>query len=131
MSNPQAARRGFDGEIGEERLHVDADSFVVAVDACPVRGFASQAGAAHRGEDRGDDLVAQGEQGGDGAGGQRWDSVAAGASGLEPPAIPTCPCGPDREGAPSRLPAIERCRLCSGSEQNGMPPRQNGQQSPN
>ena len=44
-------------------MHVDADSFVVTVDACPVRGFASHAGAAHRGEDRGDDLVAEGEQG--------------------------------------------------------------------
>ena len=63
-------------------MHVDAESFVVTVDAGQVRGFASQAGAAHRGEDRGDDLVAQGEQGGDGARGQRWDSVAAGACGL-------------------------------------------------
>ncbi len=35
---------GFDGEIVEERLHIEADSFVVAVDACPVRGFVSHAG---------------------------------------------------------------------------------------
>ena len=43
-------------------MHIDAESFVVTVDACPVRGFASHAGAAHRGQDRGDDLVAQGGQ---------------------------------------------------------------------
>ena len=55
----------FDGEIIEECLHIDTDSFVVAVDAGPVRGFASHARAAQPGEDRGDDLVAEGEQGGD------------------------------------------------------------------
>jgi hypothetical protein len=40
-------------------LHIDADSFVVTVDGCPVRGFTSHARAAHRGEDWGDDLVAR------------------------------------------------------------------------
>ncbi len=50
----------------EERLHADAEGLVVAVDKCPVRGLASAAGAADAGEDRGDDLVAEGEQGGDG-----------------------------------------------------------------
>jgi hypothetical protein len=60
-------------------LHVNADSFVVAVNAGPVRGFASHPRAAHRGEDRGDDLVAQDEQGGDGARGQRPNPIAAGA----------------------------------------------------
>src|SRR6476659_6470719 len=65
VPNPQAASGCFDGEIIEERLHIDTDSFVVTVDAGPVRGFASHAGAAQPGEDRGDDLVAQGEQGGD------------------------------------------------------------------
>ena len=39
------------------------------------------AGAACAGEDGGDDLVAQGEQGGDGARGLRRDVVAAGAAG--------------------------------------------------
>ena len=61
-------------------MHIDADSFVVAVDACPVRGFASHAGAAHRGEDRADDLVAQGEQGGDRACGGCSDVLAPGAA---------------------------------------------------
>ena len=51
-------------------MHIDADSFAATVDAGPVRGFASHAGAAHRGEDWGDDLVAEGEQGGDGACGE-------------------------------------------------------------
>jgi len=51
----------------EERLHIDTDSFVVTVDAGPVHGFASHAWAAYRGEDRGDDPVGEGEQGGDGA----------------------------------------------------------------
>jgi hypothetical protein len=63
-------------------LHIDTDSFVVTVDAGPVRGFASHARAAHRGEDRGDDLVAQGEQGGDGARGRGRDVVAAGSAGF-------------------------------------------------
>ena len=63
-------------------MHIDTDSFVVAVDAGPVRGFASHPGAAHRGEDRSDDLVAQGEQGGDGARSQGWDVVAAGSAGF-------------------------------------------------
>jgi hypothetical protein len=61
----------LEAEIGEQRLHVDADSFVVTVDAGPVRGFAAHGRAAHRREDRGDDLVAQGQQGGDGARGRR------------------------------------------------------------
>jgi hypothetical protein len=63
-------------------LHIDADSFVVAVDAGPVRGFASHAWAAHRGQDWGDDLVAEGEQGGDGARSQGRDLVAAGSAGF-------------------------------------------------
>ena len=54
----------------------------MTVDAGPVRGFASHAWAAHRGEDRGDDLVAQGEQGGDGARGRGRDVVAAGSAGF-------------------------------------------------
>jgi hypothetical protein len=61
-----------DPEVVEEGLHADAEGFVVAVDDGPVRGFASAAGAADAGEDRGDDLVAEGEQGSDGA--ETWDS---------------------------------------------------------
>ena len=45
----------FDGDIVEEDLHIDADSFAVTVDTGPVRGFASHPGTAHRGQDRGDD----------------------------------------------------------------------------
>ncbi|KMV15231.1 hypothetical protein ACT16_23020 [Mycobacterium heckeshornense] len=63
-------------------MHVDADSFVVTVDAGPVRGFASHLGATDPCEDGADDLIAQGEQGGDGARGQRRDVVAAGTAGL-------------------------------------------------
>ena len=47
-----------------------------------MRGFASHVGAAHRSEDRGDDLIAQGEQGGNGSRGQRRDDVAAGSAGF-------------------------------------------------
>ncbi len=39
---------GFDGEIGEQRLHIDADSFVVTVDAGPVRVCVPSAGCAPR-----------------------------------------------------------------------------------
>jgi hypothetical protein len=63
-------------------LHVDADSFVVTVDAGPVRGFASHPWAADPGQDGGDDLVAQGEQGGDRARRGRADVVAAGSAGF-------------------------------------------------
>ena len=57
----------------EEGLHVDADLFVVAVDAVPGLGFSTHPWAADAGEDGRDDLVAEGEQGGDGARGQRWN----------------------------------------------------------
>jgi hypothetical protein len=63
VPNPQAASGVSIGEIVEEHLHIDADSLVVTVDGCPVCGFATHAGGAHPGEDRRDDLVAQGEQG--------------------------------------------------------------------
>jgi hypothetical protein len=49
---------GGDGEVGEEGLHVDAEGFVVAVDCCPVSGFAPKAGAVDAGDDGADDLVA-------------------------------------------------------------------------
>ena len=66
----------------EERLHVDADLLVVAVDAGPGDRFAPHPGAADPGEDRPDDLLAEGEQGGDGARGARVEVVAAGPSGF-------------------------------------------------
>lgn len=63
-------------------MHGDADLFVVLVDGGPVGGLAAEAGAADAGEDGGDDMLAEGEQGGDGAGGVGGDVVAAGAAGL-------------------------------------------------
>jgi hypothetical protein len=55
---------------------------VVAVDGGPDAGFAAPAGASNAGEDGGDNLVAEGEQGSDGAGGGGWDVVSARAAGL-------------------------------------------------
>ena len=66
----------------EERLHVDADLLVVAVNVGPGGRFASPAGAADAGEDRCEDLLAQGQQGGDGARGLRFQVVAAGPAGF-------------------------------------------------
>jgi hypothetical protein len=60
----------------EEGLHADAEGLVVTVDGGPVRGLASAAGAADAGDDWRDDVVAQREQGGDGAG--RVGRMAAG-----------------------------------------------------
>jgi hypothetical protein len=40
-------------EVVEEGLHVDAEGFVVAVDACPGGGSAPAAGAADSGEESG------------------------------------------------------------------------------
>jgi hypothetical protein len=83
--NPQAARGVSIARSVNSVLHVDANSFVVAVDACPVSGFASHLRAVHVGEDGGDALLAQGEQGGDGPCGQGRDDVAAGSAGLVGP----------------------------------------------
>ena len=43
----------------EENLHAGAECFVVAVDPGPVRGFASEPGAADTGQDRGELTVAR------------------------------------------------------------------------
>ena len=48
-----------------------------------MRGLASAAGAVDAGEDRGDDLVAEDEQGGDGSGLLGRDVVAAGSGGFD------------------------------------------------
>jgi hypothetical protein len=53
-------------------VHVDAQGFVVAVDVGPGGGFASHAGASDVGEDGVNDLLAQGEQGGDDPGWLWW-----------------------------------------------------------
>src|SRR4051794_37390302 len=71
-----------DGEVVEEFLHGDAELLVVAVDGGPVRRFAALAWAADTGEDGGDDLVAQGDEADQYAGGVGWDPVAVGASDL-------------------------------------------------
>ena len=68
-------------------MHADAQGLVVTVDEGPVRGLARLAGAAHAGEDRGDDLVADGEQGGDGAGRRGGDVVAPGSAELDGEAL--------------------------------------------
>src|SRR5205807_1784528 len=63
-------------------LHADAQGLVVAVGGGPDLGFAAHAGAADPGKDRGDDVIAEGEQGADGAGGGWRDVVAAGPAGF-------------------------------------------------
>ena len=55
----------------EEGVHLGAGPFVGAADVSPCGGCAAGTGAADTGQDGGDYLVAQGEQGGDGARGQR------------------------------------------------------------
>ena len=72
----------------EEGLHVDPQGFVVAVDLGPGFGFAALSWAADSGQDRGDDVVAEGEQGGDGAGGVEWHVVAAGPAGFDDRCFP-------------------------------------------
>lgn len=67
----------------EEGLHVDAEGFVVAVDAGPVGGFAAHPGASDAGEDGYDDVVAQCQQGGDGTGCWGGDLVAPGPDGFD------------------------------------------------
>src|SRR6266702_3858819 len=72
----------------EEGLHAGAEGLVVAVHASPDGGFASHAGAADSGEDRADDLVTEGKQGSDGAGGLRGDAVAPRAAWLDDEVLP-------------------------------------------
>lgn len=62
IDNVLSGRDAFDGEVVEELVHADAELFVVAVDGCPVRWLAAATGAAHPGEDGGDDVVAQGDE---------------------------------------------------------------------
>ncbi len=67
----------------EEGAHAGAEVLVVAVDAGVGLGRSSGSGSVDAGEDRGDDLVAQGEQRRDGAGGLPGDVVAAGRAGFD------------------------------------------------
>src|SRR6266704_1637857 len=57
---------GGDAEVVEEGVHADAEGFVVAVDLVPVGGLTSHSGAAYPGQDRAEDGVAEGEEGGEG-----------------------------------------------------------------
>ena len=50
----------FDADVLEQGLHADAQGLAVAVDGGPDFGFTAYAGAADSGEDRCDDVVAQG-----------------------------------------------------------------------
>jgi hypothetical protein len=68
--------------VVEEVLDGDAQSLIVAVDGGLDLGFPAHAGAADPGEDRRDDVVAEGEQGADGAGGVWRDVAAAGPAGF-------------------------------------------------
>jgi hypothetical protein len=61
--------------LGEQRQQV-------AVGGGPDSGLASHPGAADSGQDRGDDMMAEGEQGADSAGGGWRDVVAAGPAGF-------------------------------------------------
>jgi hypothetical protein len=74
-------------------------ALVVAVEGCPDLGLAADAGASDAGQDRRGDVVAEGQERGDGAGGVRRDVVAP------PPEPGTRPgCGP----------AENRCSARSG-----------------
>src|SRR6266581_5511373 len=68
---------GVDAEAAEEAVHVGAEGFVVAVDSGPGGGHGPVAVDADAGDEGADDVVGEGEQGGDGAGGWGRDLVAA------------------------------------------------------
>jgi hypothetical protein len=55
-----------DADVGDEGLHGDAELYVVAVDSGPRGRFAAVAGATDTGQDWGDDVLAKGDEGGDG-----------------------------------------------------------------
>src|SRR5260370_39703193 len=74
---------GLDAEVAEEGVHVDPEGLVVTVDRSPGGGDAVAAPDADSGQERGDDLVAEDEHGGDGAGGLRRDLIPAAAGGLD------------------------------------------------
>src|SRR5258708_25162993 len=85
----------LDADVLEQGLHADAQGLVVAVGGGPGLGFAAHPGAADSGQDRGDDMVAEGEQGADSAGGGWRDVVAAEAvRACLPPRRPPPAAGP-------------------------------------
>jgi len=73
---------GGDSEVGEESAHPDAEGVVVAVDSGSGFRWPAWRWAAEAGEDRRDDLVAEGGDARNDAGRFRADAVTAGASGL-------------------------------------------------
>ena len=70
--------RGVDREVVEEGAHVVAEVLVVAVDGGVRLGGSPGAGSVDAGEDWGDDLIAQGEERGDGPRGLTGAAVARG-----------------------------------------------------
>jgi hypothetical protein len=74
--------RGVDGEVAEKGLHLDADLLVVPVDGSPDGGLAAEMRAPDAGEDRRDDVVAEGDDARYGPGGLWRDLVAAGSGGF-------------------------------------------------
>src|SRR5262249_5727136 len=74
--------RGDEAEMAEDGLHGDPDLLVVSIDGGPDLGFAARSWAAYPGEDRGDHVVAEGEQSGDGTHGVGRQAVAPGSAGL-------------------------------------------------
>src|ERR1039458_4868569 len=66
-----------DAEMAEEGLHVDAERFVVAVDARPSGRLAALTRTADTGEDRVDYVLAKDAERGDRARGLRWNVIAA------------------------------------------------------
>src|SRR4051812_49494967 len=71
-----------DAEVVEQGLHVEAERFVVAVDGGPVLGWAASSWRSDPGDEGCDDVVAEGEQRGDGPRGTLGNVVAAGSAGL-------------------------------------------------
>src|SRR6266511_3235366 len=76
--NVVAVTRGLcgDAQVIEEGLHPEAEGFVMLVGAGPGRGLAALFGDADTGQEGADDLVAQHQQGGDGAQRLGWGVVA-------------------------------------------------------
>src|SRR5512142_222557 len=60
-----------DAEAGEQGYHLQAERLVVPVDVGPVAGSPADARVGDAGQQRRDDLVPEGEQGADDAGGRR------------------------------------------------------------
>jgi hypothetical protein len=70
--------------VAEQGLHADAEVVVFAVYGGPDGGFVAHTGAPDPGDDGLDDVVTEGEQGGDYAGGLRRDVVATGKRQARP-----------------------------------------------